>query len=291
MNVPIIGALLSAFGFGSANVVIKKLLENTSIPQTLFMSFFSGLFCLFILIIFRGIPLSLDGNTLLTFALFALFEVCLYIVLYKAFDVTDVTVAATIISTYPIFSTIITVFLFDERFSSLKILAIIMIVIGAIVTSIDFSKVKGGRLSAKSFEKGLGWVLLCLALHAIYFPLLGRFTADGSWELRLFGIKLLGTIILFVLFFVIRKIKFQGGANRLGLGFLLGFLEILGWSGIALASNVSDGMIALIIVIGSSAPIATGILARIFLKEKLNILQYIGVVITVISLAIIALPN
>lgn len=291
MNIPIIGALLSALGFGSANVAIKKLLGNTSIPQTLFMSFLAGTICLFLLVVIRGLPLSFDSSTIVIFILLAIAEVGLYLILYKAFDVADVTVASAVVSTYPIFSTIITVLFFNERFTPLKIVAIIFIVLGAIVTSIDFEKVRKSGLSMKSFEKGLPWALLCLAFHAVYFPLLGRFAAEGSWETKLLGIKLVGTLILFIFFIIIKRIKFEGGRSRLGLGFMLGFLEVVGWSGIALASSLSEGMIALIIVIGSSAPIATAVLARIFLKERLSLLQYVGVLIIVISLAIIALPQ
>lgn len=89
MGVPIIGASLSSLGFGLANIVIKKALAISSIPQTLIMSMAAGVLCLVpIIFIFGGEQLT--SAHLATALLFGAGETALYMTLYKALEKADV---------------------------------------------------------------------------------------------------------------------------------------------------------------------------------------------------------
>lgn len=289
MEVAIIGALISALGFGFANIVIKKALSNTSISQTLLSSMLSGVFFLALLVLLQGTGGEVTTNLLLTLAGFAIGEVCLYLSLYKAFEEADVTVASGVISVYPIISTIFTVIFLNESIGYGKIFSIFLLVIGAILISIDWENFRTQRLSTNSFMKGLPWALLCLLIHAIYFPALGNLTSTGMWEVKLLGIKIFASMILIVLFVFIKRSEFVLTKEKVFAGTLLGLLEVIGWVGLSYASSNSTGIIAIIVALGSSAPLVTAIIARIYLKEKLNILQYLGILTVVIGLTLIAL--
>jgi len=289
MEIALIGAFLSALGFGIANVVIKKSLNNTSIPQTLLSSMISGSFFLLILVLLKGLTPDINIQLILTLILFAIGEVSLYLSLYKAFESTDVTIASGIINIYPIISTILTIIFLNERVGIIKILFILLMILGAILISIDWSNLKNRKLSLKSFTKGSQWALLCLVLHAIYFPALGNLTSKGNWEFKLLIIKIFAVIILFIIFVVIKKSKFVLTKNKILAGSLLGFLEIIGWIGLSFASNNSKGMIAIIITIGSSSPLITAIGARVLLKEKLHNIQYLGILVVIVGLTLVTL--
>lgn len=290
MEIVLIGAILSAVGFGIANVVIKKLLGNTSIPQTLTMSIGFGALFLLILNFIQGFPTyEYSVNLLPTLALFAFGEVVLYLSLYKAFDVANVTVASGILGTYPVLSTLYAVVFFGEIVAPVKVIFIILMVVSAIALGIDWNLVRKNGFDKKDLVKGLPWVILCLLLHAVYFPALGNLTASGFWEFKLLGIKFFALLILIVWFFVIQKNNVQGGKSRIVLGILLGLLEVLGWVGLSWASGNTVGQIAIIVVLGSSAPLVTAIVARLFLKEKLSWIQYGAVFVIFICLAAIAL--
>lgn len=289
MEFALVGALISAIGFGLANIVIKKALSNTSIPQVLISSMASGVVFLLILMAFVGFPQEISAQLILTLFVFAIGEVALYLILYKAFAVADVTVASGIICTYPIISTVITVLFLGETVSLLSASFITLLVIGAILIGLDWDKLKLKKLGKDSFIKGLPWALLSLIVHAIYFPALGNLTASGQWEFKLLGIKAFALIILAITYIVIKKSKFVLTKNKLIAGTILGFLEVLGWIGLSYSSSNSTGMIAIIVALGSSAPLVTAIIARVYLKEKLHFMQYIGIMIVVIGLTLIAL--
>jgi drug/metabolite transporter (DMT)-like permease len=248
----------------------------------------SGVIWLILLVLVGGLEQHISSSLLLTCLGFAIGEVCLYLSLYKAFEAADVTVAAGLVSIYPILSTAYTIIFLHEKLSAVKLLAVLMMVVGAIIVSLDWKKLRAEGLSKNSFVKGLGWVLVCLILHSIYFPALGAFTAHGNWETRLLGIKIFATLILFVLFFVVKRNKFAVSKDRIFYTGLLGFLEITGWVGLSYASNNSTGIIAIIVALGSTAPIVTAIFARIFLRERLQILQYCGIVLTIVCTVLLS---
>lgn len=289
MQFAIIGAIVSALGFGLANIVIKKALNNTSIAQTLLGSMLSGVFFLVLLVLFNGFTGNISWQMIVTLAILAIGEVALYLSLYKALEVSDVTVAVGIINTYPIVSTIVAILFLHEAVHFLTIVYILLLVFGAILISIDWADIKLNKFNKQSFSKGLPWALLSLLIHSIYFPSLGNVTSSGNWEIKLLIVKIFASIILFTWFVLIKRSKFVLTKNKILAGILLGLLEVVGWIGLSYASSNSIGLIAVIVALGSSAPLVTAIVARIYLKEKLHPFQYLGIIIVVVGLTLIAL--
>lgn len=288
MYIAIIGSLISAVGFGLANVVIKKSLENTSVGQTLIFSNSVGLVLLVLISFITNQNFLVDFQLLLILTAFAIGEFVLYLTLYKAFDNADITIAAALLSTYPIFSTLVSIFILNEGSSRSVFLIIIMIVFGALLTGLDWND--GIREKGKGvFVKGLSWVAITLIIHALYFPLLGKLTSEGSWQISLMYIKLIGIPIYLIYFLFIRKVKIIPTKDRIFLNSFIGFLEIIGWVGIAYASSQTSGAIAIIVALGSSAPIVTAIFARILFKEKIHIVQYLGIGVTFAAMVILTL--
>lgn len=289
MEITIWGALVSALGFGIANIVIKKALGNTSSSQILLTAVFAGSCLLFAMNLTKGFPQTIPLELIFTFILFAFFEVGLSLSLYKAFEVADVTVASGVISSYPIISTLIAILFLNEVIHTNKLIFIFLLVIGAILISIDWKSLKTKRFGLKSFTKGLPWAVLCLLINAIYLPLVGNFTASGNWEFLLFGIKTTTFIFLFILFVVIKRVKIEMHPRKLLVASLIGVLSTIGWIGLSFASNNSVGMIGVIVAIGSAWPLVTAIGGRFFLKERLHSMQYAGIIIVVTALILTAI--
>lgn len=289
MVIAILGAIISALGFGTANVVIKKSLGNHSIPQVLTMSMAAGAIFLGLLVLSKGILAGVQGDLLLTLMLFAIGEVALYLSLYKAFAASNVTVATALLSSYPVVATIITVVFLKEPTTLTRVGLILALVVGAIITGIDWNQVRKDGFDRRDLVKGLPWIILSLLAHAVYFPALSNLTAPGEWEFKLFGIKVFAVVLLFLIFGVIRRQKVTVDRYTARATTLLGFLEVVGWVGVSWASSASTGLTAIIIAIGNSSPLVTAILAFIVLKEKLSKLQYVGIAIMFASVILLAL--
>lgn len=178
MNIlSIFGANLSAFGFGGANVIAKVALGKLGVIQTLVIGSAAGSVLLFIISLLTG-DLGI-ARTILPLALgMAVLEVFLYLVLYKTFAVANLTIAVSIMSTYPAFALAMSVLFLNESIDLLKALLVLLVILGAILTSVDWQGVFKDGLDKKDLVKGLPWILLCLALHVVYFPLLSVYTGE-----------------------------------------------------------------------------------------------------------------
>lgn len=280
----IIGALTSAFGFASANIVAKKSLTNISTTKTLFTATISGVFFLSILTIASGVE-TLQLETI-TYALFlAGAEVSLYLALYKAFSVANVSVASSVISIYPIGSLVFSVLFLGEIIVPLEVIFIFTIISGAILTSVRWDEVKKDGFDRGDLVKGFGWIMITTLVHVLYFPLLGEFTSTGVWEYRLLLIKAFSSLILFLVFRLISRREITVSRKQLPPLILLGLFEVIGWIGYSWAGTVENALAQpIIIALQSSTPLMTAIGAYFFLREKLTKLQYLGIVVIVASL-------
>lgn len=287
--IALIGALTSAFGFGTANVVIKKSLANLTIPQTLMMSTLSGAFFMFIFILLTGASETITTDLLVTTFIFALAEVFLYLVLYKTFSVSNVTVATAVSGIYPILATIFTVLVLSETIELENLGIIFFIVVGTILVSIRWEDVLKDGFDSKDLVKGFPWIMLTTVIHAIYFPLLGNFTDEGSWEIKLLLIKIFSAFILFSIFFVYKKQSVIPGKSKILFTSLLGLLEVTGWAGYTWATSNTEGETGIIIATLNSAALVTAVWAYFVLNERLTRIQYLGVIIIVASLTALSL--
>jgi drug/metabolite transporter (DMT)-like permease len=228
--------------------------------------------------------LSFSNQTILFGAGLALMEVVLYLALYKTFDVSNVTVATAVMSSYPILSTVFTVLVLSQTISWTAFGFIILLVLGAIMTSIDWPGVFKDGLDKQDLVKGFGWIAVTTLIHALYFPLLGVFTTTEVWETKLLLIKVFSTILLFVFFYLIKKQSVLPPKNRVAFTSLLGLLEMIGWAGYSWASSSTDGQTAILIAVLNSSALVTAVLAYFFLEEKLSQIQYFGIVVIIASL-------
>jgi drug/metabolite transporter (DMT)-like permease len=280
----LLGAIIGATGFGAANIVIKKSLSSLTIPQTLMMSTLSGLVCLLLLTLFTGSFTGLAFNLLLFCALLAGGEVILYLVLYKTFDVSNVTAATAVSGVYPLLSTLFTVLLLHEVITHNQLFFIFVLVVGAIITSIDWKGVIKDGFNKEDVVKGLGWIFATTLLHAAYFPLLGNFTSIGSWPLKLLIVKIFSAIFLFLFFYVYKKESVLPPTDRMPFTSLLGLLEVVGWAGFSWATSNTVGQTAILVTALNSSALVTAVLAYFFLNEKLSPFQYLGILLIVASL-------
>ena len=286
MNIlAILGANLSAMGFGAANIVAKKALGNLSVIQTLVIGTAAGSTLLFIISLLSG-DFSIARH-ILPFAVgMALLEVLFYLILYKAFSVANLTVAVSVMSTYPAFSLIIATLFLNETVTPLKVFLAILVILGAILTSIDWGGVIKDGLNKKDIVKGFPWILLCLILHVVYFPLLSVYTGEELWETKLFLIKIISFVIfagIFVVMYKRKKVKLPRRDKILAPS-MAGIFEVVGWVGLSFAYVYAANQVGTVIALGSASPLFTAIGAYIFLKERLKPLQYLGVAVILISI-------
>lgn len=280
----IISALLGAFGFGAANIVIKKSLSNLSFAQTLMMSTLSGVGWMILFLLASRIGFSFSLREVAISAGLAVMEVALYLIFYKMLSVCNVTISTAVSGTYPILATLVMILIFQQVVTLSQWLAITILIVGALVLSLDWKGVFKDGFDASDIIKGWPWILATMAIHTAYYPLLGQFTTNGGWEIKLLLIKVFSALLLWIVFGLIRRQPLLPPKSKVAFTSLLGLLELMGWAGFAWANSTSQGQTAVILAVLNSSALVTAILAYFFLGEKLAKFQYFGIGLIVVGL-------
>jgi drug/metabolite transporter (DMT)-like permease len=148
----------------------------------------------------------------------------------------------------------------------------------------------GGFLaSGPELSQGLPLKPVLLALSAaIFFGLALIFMAEGSQSSALMTMTMMRTTTLIIGIGIFSRYRHIGGLGRPELPILI-FIGVADFAAnLLLGVATTKGLVSLAMVLGSLYPIATALLAYIFLHERLHRVQYVGIALAVIGVSIIS---
>ncbi|CAN2204023.1 RhaT Permeases of the drug/metabolite transporter (DMT) superfamily [Candidatus Nanopelagicaceae bacterium] len=148
----------------------------------------------------------------------------------------------------------------------------------------------GGFLaSGPEVSQGLPLKPVLLALSAaIFFGLALVFMAIGSQSSALMTMTMMRTTTLIIGIGIFARYRHIGGLGKPELPILI-FIGVADFAAnLLLGVATTKGLVSLAMVLGSLYPIATALLAYKFLHERLHKVQYVGIALAVIGVAIIS---
>jgi len=148
----------------------------------------------------------------------------------------------------------------------------------------------GGFLaSGPEVSQGLPLKPVLLALSAaIFFGLALVFMAIGSQSSALMTMTMMRTTTLIIGIGIFLRYRHIGGLGKPELPILI-FIGVADFAAnLLLGVATTKGLVSLAMVLGSLYPIATALLAYKFLHERLHKVQYVGIVLAVIGVALIS---
>lgn len=148
----------------------------------------------------------------------------------------------------------------------------------------------GGFLaSGPEVSQGLPLKPVLLALSAaIFFGLALVFMAIGSQSSALMTMTMMRTTTLIIGIGIFLRYRHIGGLGKPELPILI-FIGVADFAAnLLLGVATTKGLVSLAMVLGSLYPIATALLAYKFLHERLHKVQYAGIVLAVIGVALIS---
>jgi len=148
----------------------------------------------------------------------------------------------------------------------------------------------GGFLaSGPEVSQGLPLKPVLLALSAaIFFGLALVFMAIGSQSSALMTMTMMRTTTLIIGIGIFLRYRHFGGLGKPELPILI-FIGVADFAAnLLLGVATTKGLVSLAMVLGSLYPIATALLAYKFLHERLHKVQYAGIVLAVIGVALIS---
>lgn len=285
--IAILSGLGAMLGWGLSDFFAKKSVDKIGPLTSLLWMQLWGIIPL-IFIFFQNYSITnIPKINIPTVMLLALADSIGYYMFYKALEKGKVSIIGPIVASYAAFSVIFAMLFFKETISSGALVSFAIIILGIIITSIDYDELKKEKLKLKDIKNGIPEAIIAVLIISAIFPLWGRFTSNYDWIVSLLYLRIFMSLSLFI-FALINKEKIIVKDFKINRWLvLIGLFDVIAY--ITLSWGYSNSNLhSIITVLSSTFSIPTLILARIFLKEKIKGLQLLGIITILIGIIILS---
>lgn len=281
----IIYALVSAIFSGLTSVLASyssKLNKVDSILITTIRTFIILVLSFIATLIYKTFNeiYNLDIKTIIFLILSGISTTLLWIFYFKALDTGDVSKVTPIDKTSIVITLILSMIFLHEKITIIKVISIIFILIGTLLT-----------VNKKTTnEKDNKWILYSI-LTAIFTSTTTIISKIGLNDIDSVLATFIRTVIVFIIliFIVIIKKKYVylKDISKKSLRYVIysGITNTLSW--LFYFASLKDGETSIVFTIEKLSIVVTILLSVIFLKEKLNRKQIIGIIIIVIATSLL----
>ena len=243
------------------------------------------------LLIFFLFKINLGGITteiIWKIALLAVIDMGGYLFFYRALEKGKVSIVGPIVASYSALSVIIMAIFLGEKLSLPIIFFLSIIFIGIIIISIDFNELSNYGIRKEDFTKGVPEAILGALLFSVWFPFWDKLSAGQDWLVLVLILRTISS--LFLLLFLKTSNKEVVVRDKVVFRWLIiiGLLDAIAYAALTWGYG-STNYTSIIIMLSATYSVPTLILARIFLKEKLQNFQKIGIFLILLGIAALAL--
>ena len=277
--------LIAALCWGTSDFAAKISSEKIGALRTaLFLQYVGGL--ILVLVVAQDIPRvwQFPTATYLTLGLGAINAAAAYS-LFKGFEVGQLSIISPIASSYPALTTVLAVMLLNEQMSETRFAAILAILVGIVLVSVQRRDPK--TLDRKRLAVGVGYAIVAfLALGFTFFALKFVVGELGAF-LPVLLVRLMSAIILTGVVVLTPKARPRGTFPRyFVLIVVIGIVDTLG--NITYNLGILGGAVSVVSTISGLFSAITVLLAFVVLKERLVVHQTVGLLAILVGVSIIA---
>jgi len=281
--IAILAGLGGMLGWGFADFFVKKTVDKIGAVSSLVWAHLFGTVVLVFFAIFQflifGSFIAIP-NTLSAWAgliLFGILQMIVYWLVYEGFGKGQVSVLSPVFASFAGLVALISIAFLGERAGDLRILSLFIIFAGIVLISTDF---KGWNIKSIKLVNVPGFkeVAIATLLAALWTLGWGKFVGGEDWLSYALFMYLFMTVAAFFLSRFM-KVKLSGVSTNLWkFLFIIGLGEAIAYTAISLGYSLTSTVSVVALLSGAfSLPVI--ILARIFLKEKINHIQTIGSIV------------
>lgn len=280
LSLGLLFAFLSMIGLGTFSLFVKRVIKEAGEYTSLFYTYLIEVFILLLTAVCLTRIFIPDLKTILLILFAGAFGAANIYVFYKALNISLASVVNPIAASATIFTLIASYFFFNEKLSFLQYIMVVVVIIGVVLISIKKSELEKGKKfvivegALLALLAALGFSAFSLCTKVVVDKiggLLSAFYLEFAVFLFLLSPLLIKKAEIKKIDFFSKKILFLGGLMlALGAGsFKLGIMF---------------GSLSLVAAVGTAAPLVSVMGAKIFLKEKAKLNQYIGALVIILAL-------
>jgi len=278
-------------GWGFADFFAKKTIDKIGDITTLFWGQLIGVLPLLVLFLLNPSIPELSNLELFYLPVLGIWSALSYIPVYIAFGKGKVSLISPIFASYAVVVAILSAIFLHEIIPLNRFIAFLTVFIGILFINGDprsfLSLFTGGKDNKVS---GLPEIILAICLYSGWLIALDQFLSDKNWVPLLLMIRIFSTLTLFV------YARMKGRNLVIIDNSLWKYLVLIGLFDVAAFSFVSWGFsatsyVSIVAILSGAFSLPTIILARLFLKEKVTMVQTIGSVIIIAGIALLSLNS
>ena len=275
------------FGWGISDFFANQASDSVGHRQTFFWSQIAGLILIVLTAVIMGANFIISPHLAPYILLAGIGYALGYLLFYKGFEIGNVSVVSAAINLQQIFVIGISYFVFRQKLGAIQIPAIVLLILGVILVSVDFSGIK---MKGVTLVSGVKETLLSAVFFGIIFWPLNEYIVERTdWISATFYIKLTAILTVLIIARVFNhelKLKSKAG-NIVKVLISVGLLEAFAVISVSYGQTYGDSII--ISPIASALTVVTVGLAMVFLKEKITKYQGFGILLTIIGIIMMGL--
>ncbi len=223
---------------------------------------------------------------LLLTLLLSAFSNAALILFYEALSKSNATITGTLVSCFAAVATVVAIFFFKEKITILHALAVTVIFIGIIISTLNFNELKNGKLIK---NKAVLLAFIAMLLWGIYFAFI-RIPVDAIGWFWAGYIPALSFPMVFVPFWLM-KVKIQKPTvNKAFIPLLLNSI-LLSTGGMAYNLGIERGLTSIVAPIAGSYPTLFAVLSYFVFRDPFEKREIIGVAVTLVGIVLLSFTS
>ncbi|HSG42198.1 MAG TPA: DMT family transporter [Anaerolineales bacterium] len=289
MNTAIVSVLCGIagmFGWGIYDFLGGVYAKQIGAFKSLFWSQLAGLASVLLLLSVVVTSFNIPSLILLLLPLAAIFYSAGYLFFFRGFELGNVSTVAATMNMWPVFTMLVAFIFMGQRLTTTQTLGVLMIIIGVMLASLNWSEISANGFQASS---GVKETVAGAFFFGIYWNVSEIISEEIGWLLTTLFIKL-GIIIFLLIFssFIKRDLKLSQASNKTKwIVLLMGIIEAGAVAIVNYGLTIGDAI--LITPIASALSVVTISLAVIFLRDKITKLQGFGIATAIVGIVITAI--
>lgn len=202
---------------------------------------------------------------------------------YEAVKSGNASLAGTIVSSFVGLTVILSIVFLGERISSAQAISIVIIFVGIVTSSLNFSDIKQKQILK---SKGIQMAFVSMVLWGIYWAFLKIPVREIGWYWPI----VFSQIVYFLLpiFMMVKKIKLQKPNTRSLLTILILNSLILGIGSFSYNLGIERGLVAVVAPIAGAYSVLFVVIANFVFKEPLTRKEGIGIIVTLAGIILLS---
>ncbi len=281
-SIGVLYGILALFAWGLSDFFAKIGIARYGHFRSAFWVQFFELFPFLFLALFFWVPFSFFD--LFLFVLIGLFGGVGFMFFYRSIGRGYLSIISPTVASWAVITSILSIVFLNEVLGFMRSFAISTVFVGIVLASFHYEDLL--KLKFKNALPGVRQALVAVACFGISMFLIGLSVSRVGWFLPVFFLRLFSfSFFVFMTRFDFSRVSMPTGFSPLLLG--IGFLEGVGIIGFGLGAT--SEYVAIVSPVAAASPMVCVVLARIFLKERISINQFLGVLLILAGVVFLAL--